>query len=138
MSVIALLAWVVTLLAGLFLLAIWLIEYDPAIQRSAATRLPVPVISGHALLALCGLILWVSYLITGEEVLAQATLLVLALVVSLGVTMAVRWAKVRRAKPDPLVPPERHFPLPVVIGHGVFAATTVVLVVLTTFGVGGA
>ena len=96
------------------------------------------MISGHALLALCGLILWVSYLITGEEVLAQATLLVLALVVSLGVTMAVRWAKVRRAKPDPLVPPERHFPLPVVIGHGVFAATTVVLVVLTTFGVGGA
>jgi hypothetical protein len=126
------------LLAGLFLLAIWLIEYDPAIQRSAATRLPVPVISGHALLALTGLIVWIAYLVTGEETFAYATLGVLAVVVSLGVTMAVRWVKVRRAKPDPLVPPERHFPLPVVIGHGVFAATTVVLVVLTTFGVGGA
>jgi hypothetical protein len=137
MSAIALLAWVVTLLGGLFLLAIWLIEYDPAIQRSAATRLPVPVISGHALLALGGLILWITSLVTEERIFAYATLAVLAGVVSLGITMAVRWARVRRAKPDPMVPPERHFPLPVVIGHGVFAATTVVLVLLTTLGIGG-
>ena len=38
---------------------------------------------------------------------------------------------------DVLVPPERHFPLSVVIGHGVFALTTVTLVVMTTLGVGG-
>jgi hypothetical protein len=138
MSAVALLTWVVTVLGGLFLLAIWLIEYDPAIQRAAATRLPIPVISGHAVLALCGLILWVSYLITGQDFFAWATLLVLAAVVSLGITMAVRWVGVRRARPDPLVPPERHFPLAVVIGHGVFAVTTVVLVLLTALGVGGA
>ena len=35
------------------------------------------------------------------------------------------------------VPPERHFPLPVVIGHGIFAVTTVVLVLLTALGVVG-
>ncbi len=35
------------------------------------------------------------------------------------------------------VPPERHFPLSVVIGHGVFAVATIVLVVLTLLGVGG-
>ena len=34
--------------------------------------------------------------------------------------------------------PESAFPLPVVIiGHGVFAVTTVVLVLLTALGVGG-
>jgi hypothetical protein len=38
---------------------------------------------------------------------------------------------------DVLVPPERHFPLSVVIAHGVFALTTVTLVVMTTLGVGG-
>lgn len=38
---------------------------------------------------------------------------------------------------DVLVPPERHFPLTVVVGHGVFAFTTVVLVLLTTLGIGG-
>jgi hypothetical protein len=134
MPAIALLSWVITLLAGLFLLTIWLIEYDPAIQRAAATRLPVPVISGHALLALTGLGVWVGYLVTGNDVLAWATLAVLAVVVSLGVTMAVRWIKVYRGKPDPMVPPERHFPLSVVIGHGLLALSTVVLVLLSTLG----
>ena len=33
-------------------------------------------------------------------------------------------------------PPERHFPLPLVIGHGVFATVTIVLVVLTALDVG--
>jgi hypothetical protein len=48
-SVAALFTWMVTILAGLTLLVIWIIEYDPEFQRSAATRLPVPVISAHAL-----------------------------------------------------------------------------------------
>jgi hypothetical protein len=34
-------------------------------------------------------------------------------------------------------PPERNFPLSVVIGHGLFASTTIALVLLTAFGVGG-
>jgi hypothetical protein len=34
-------------------------------------------------------------------------------------------------------PPERNFPLPVVVGHGIFAGTTVALVLLTALGVGG-
>lgn len=142
MSELALLTWVVTALGGLFLLAIWLIEYDPDFQRAAATRLPVPVISGHAMLAIFGLALWVSYLITGQDQLAWATLAILAAVVSLGMTMAARWVVVYRstAKPrarESIVPPERHFPVAVVIGHGVFAFTTLVLVLLTTLGVGG-
>jgi hypothetical protein len=31
------------------------------------------------------------------------------------------------------VPPERHFPRPVIVIHGVLAVTTIVLVVLTVF-----
>ncbi len=165
MSELALLTWVVTAFGGLFLLAIWLIEYDPDFQRAAATRLPVPVISGHAMLAIGGLIVWVTYLITGNDQFAWATLAILAVVTSLGITMASRWVVVYRSSAKParvrvaaaaagagggaglgesdersrefLVPPERHFPLPVVIGHGVFAFTTIVLVLLTTLGVGG-
>ena len=169
MSELALLTWVVTALGGLFLLAIWLIEYDPDFQRAAATRLPVPVISGHAMLAILGLVAWVSYLITGNDQFAWATLAILAVVVSLGITMATRWVVVYRSSAKPaharsmaaaaagaggatgagglsdsnerarefLVPPERHFPLAVVIGHGVFAFTTVVLVLLTVLGIGG-
>jgi hypothetical protein len=35
------------------------------------------------------------------------------------------------------VVPERHFPLTVVIGHGLFAVATLTLVLLTAFGEGG-
>ena len=55
MSVIALFAWLATVSAGLVLLIIWIIEYDPEFQSAAATRLPVPVISLHAFLGLSGL-----------------------------------------------------------------------------------
>ena len=41
--------------------------------------------------------------------------------------------------PGPVIagPPERHFPLPIVIGHGLFATVTIVLVVLTALKVRG-
>src|SRR5258708_39286767 len=52
------LTWLITASAGLYLLAIWLIEYDREFQSAAATRLPVPVISAHVLLAVGGLAVW--------------------------------------------------------------------------------
>jgi hypothetical protein len=80
----------------------------------------------------------------------------------LGVVMAIRWVSVYRAKraglrldrlalagPPGAVavldwpaqhregPPERNFPLPVVIAHGTFAAATLTLVLLSVLGVGG-
>lgn len=178
MSVLALFTWIVTALGGLFLLAIWLIEYDPEYQRAAATRLPIPVISGHVLCAVSGLAAWILYLVTDKESFAWATVVLLGGVAVLGITMAVRWLGVYRSSTllgqsprqssaqgaslespahawtqaggrpasggaatimatEVAVPPERHFPVTVVIGHGVFALTTIVLVVLTVLGVAG-
>jgi hypothetical protein len=147
MSVAALLTYLVTATAGLYLLTIWLIEYDHEFQTAAATRLPVPVISAHALLAVTGLAVWGAYLLTDRSRLAWATVLILALVAVLGGTMAIRWIKVYRENAAPAgrrapagrtvastVPPERHFPVAVVIGHGVFAVATLTLVLLTAFG----
>ena len=142
MSVAALFTWMITILAGLILLVIWIIEYDREFQSAAATRLPVPVISAHALLAMGGLLLWISYLLLDEERLAWATVAVLGTVAILGLIMAARWIRVYRAFGDPgpsltrrtTVPPERHFPLPVVVAHGILAVTTLVLVLLTVLG----
>jgi hypothetical protein len=61
MGVATLFTWLVTILAGLILLVIWIIEYDREFQ-GARTRLPVPVISAHVLLGMGGLMLWVSSL----------------------------------------------------------------------------
>jgi len=143
MSVAALFTWMITILAGLILFVIWIIEYDREFQTAAATRLPVPVISAHVLLGLGGLMLWVSYLLLDEERLAWATVAALGTVAVLGLVMAARWIRVYRTVADPgpsltrttTVPPERNFPLPVVVTHGILAVTTLVLVLLTALGV---
>ncbi len=142
MSIAALFTWIVTILAGLILLVIWIIEYDRDFQSAAATRLPVPVIAAHALLGMGGLMLWVGYLLVDEERLAWATVAALGTVALLGLVMAARWIGVYRTVVDPgpaltrrvIVPPERNFPLPVVVAHGILAVTTLVLVLFTALG----
>ena len=139
MSIVALFAWMITIFAGLILLMIWIIEYDREFQKTAATRLPVPVISVHALLGLGGLTLWIGYLLVDEERLAWAAFAILGTVAALGLIMAARWIGVYRAfaapgpslTRRPTVPPERNFPLPVVVAHGILAITTLVLVLFT-------
>jgi hypothetical protein len=154
MALVALVAWLSTVSIGLYLLAIWLIEYDREFQSAAATRLPVPVIGIHALLAFGGLAVWALYLISDAARLAWVAAATLGVVATLGLTMAARWIGVRRAHEAPRtvavpvgargtdsirapVPPERHFPAPVVVMHGIFAGATILLVLLTALGVGG-
>jgi hypothetical protein len=143
-SIAALSTWIITILGGLILLVIWIIEYDREFQSAAATRLPVPVISAHALLAMGGLMLWIGYLLVDQERLAWAAVAVLGTVAVLGLIMAARWIRVYRAFATPgpaltrriTVPAERNFPLPVVVLHGILAVTTLVLVLFTALGVG--
>jgi hypothetical protein len=145
MSTFALYTWMVTVLAGLLLLVIWIMEYDREFQSAAATRLPVPVLTTHALLGMGGLLLWIGYLLVDKERLAWAAVVILGTAALLGLTMAARWIGVYREYADPgpaltrsiAVPPERNFPLPVVVSHGILAVTTIVLVVFTALGVGG-
>jgi hypothetical protein len=130
-----------TVLAGLVLLVIWLMEYDRDFQTVAATRLPVPVISAHALLGAGGLMVWGFYLVTDDAPLAYATVVALGIVAVLGLVMAARWIGVYRAYAAPAsspmrviaVPPERHFPRPVIVIHGLFAVATLALVVSAVF-----
>ena len=141
MSVAALFTWMATVLAGLVLLVIWLMEYDRDFQTAAATRLPVPLISTHALLGLGGLMAWGFYIVTDADELAWATVADVGLVAILGLTMAARWIGVYRAYAAPnsplshmvTVPPERHFPRPIIVIHGISAAATIVLVVFAVF-----
>jgi hypothetical protein len=169
-SLLALIAWIITAGGGMYLLSIWLIEYDKDFQAVAATRLPPAVLTGHVMLAGGGLLVWVGYLILDTDQLAWTAVAALGLAATLGTVMAVRWVGVyraaraavwaRRLAPHltlvggegwvsgenrvallaphaDLGPPERNFPLAVVVAHGAFAAVTITLVLLTTLGVGG-
>ncbi len=167
MSLIAIALWITTAGGGLYLLSIWLIEYDKDFQSVSATRLPPLVLASHVLLAGGGLLVWAGYLIFDQDRLAWTAAVALCLAATLGIVMAIRWVGVYRAyrsvpgagrpgmarahlslvdqrgglavatRPATEGPPERNFPLPVVIAHGAFAAATLTFVLLTALGVGG-
>lgn len=136
----ALICWLVTALFGLYLLAVWLIENDITHRGTAASRLPVPVIFAHVLLALTGLVFWVIYLLSGSDTPGWAAVGILGGVATLGLTMFTRWIPVHRAyvaaeakagRPTEYdFPAERAFPVAVVASHGLFAGTTFTLSLL--------
>ena len=159
MRFIALIAWFVTALGGLYMLAVWLIENDVTDSRNPASRLPLPLIVAHMTLAVSGLVVWVTYLLLDRDALAWTALGILGCIALLGFTMFARWIPVYRTQgatpellpvpvgaglepaPPALViqdgPPEGNFPLFIVIAHGTFAVSTVVLVLLSALGIGG-
>jgi hypothetical protein len=140
MDVAALIAWVITALGGFILLGTW-IRRGGTRQGgdAAASRFPPGLIFGHFLLAATGLVLWIVYLAADSAALAWVSFAILVVVAVLGFTMAARWLQDRRAPvaaggPVGPRPPEQHFPVPVVVLHGLLAATTLVLVLLAALG----
>lgn len=141
MDIAALIAWVITALGGFYMLGTWLSRGG---ARGGRSRLPVPVVFGHFVLAAAGLVVWIVYLIADKDVLAWTAFGLLVPVALLGFAMLARWIPVYRARSAapaaagaPSEPAERYFPVPVVAGHGLFAVITVVLVLLTALGIGG-
>src|SRR5215831_12488257 len=96
MSLIALFTWITAAGGGLYLLSIWLIEYDKEFQATAATRLPPVVLVSHVTLAGGGLIVWAGYLIFDNDNLVWVSALALLLAATLGSFMASRWVGVYR------------------------------------------
>jgi hypothetical protein len=154
--------WFSTVLIGLYMLAVWLIEKDVTEQGVMPSRLPVAIIFGHLLLAATGLGVWVAYLVLDQMALAWTAIAILGAIAGLGATMFLRWipvyrGPVRSASPAQLpggalaasaspaqlpggalaVPAEGNFPVTVVITHGLLAVSTLVLALLTALGVGG-
>jgi hypothetical protein len=156
MAVAALITWLITAVGGFVLLGTWLARggaraSSAAVaahtgpsgssdaQATAPTRLSPPLIFGHFLLAAAGLVVWIVYLATDNDTLAWTALVLLVPVALLGFTMLARWISAgdHRGASTGANRPESHFPVAVVAGHGLFAVTTVVLVLLTVLGVGG-
>ena len=133
MDVAALIAWILTAGGGFYLLGTWLARGGMRQQQTGETRFPAPLIFGHFVLAAIGLVLWIVYLGADSAGLAWTAFAVLVVVALLGTLMVVRWSQDRQAggrQPATRRPAEQNFPLPVVVGHGIFAAATIVLVLI--------
>ncbi|HEY3200943.1 MAG TPA: hypothetical protein VGK55_10395 [Actinomycetes bacterium] len=142
MEVAALVTWLVTALGGFYMLGTWISR--GGLAPGSTSRLPRPVLFGHFVLAAIGLVVWIIYLATDSHALAWTALIVLIPVALLGLTMFARWLGVYRGTPVAAhaavragapaggsEPAERSFPVPIVLGHGLFAVITLVLVLLT-------
>lgn len=134
MAVAALITWLITAAGGFYMLGTWIAKGGTRSPRTS--KLPAPVIFGHFALAAAGLVVWIIYLIADSDGLAWTAFVLMIPVAVLGFVMLARWIPTYRAAGATNPPPERHFPVPVVAGHGLFAVVTVVLVLLAAVGVG--
>ncbi len=129
MAVAALITWLITAVGGFVMLGLWLSRGGP--RPDSGSRLASALVFPHFALAVVGLLVFIAYLLVGGAALAWIAFVLLLPVAVLGFTMLARWLRSRRT-----TTPESRFPVPVVVGHGLFAATTLVLVLLTALGVG--
>lgn len=143
MDIAALITWLITALAGFYMLGVWISHGGLRQQQSGESRLPAPVVFGHFALAAAGLVVWIIYLAADSSALAWIAFVLLLPVALLGLTMFVRWIPVYRARtavaatggPDAASEPaERHLSVPIVTAHGVIAVITVVLVLISALG----
>jgi hypothetical protein len=146
----ALIAWVITAGGGFAMLAIWIRNGGPAAGSRPGTRIRPPLIFSHMGLAATGLVLWIIYIAGDSDTVAWIAVIVLAPVAILGFSMLAIWLQ-RRNAAAPVTPAagagavqggedrpaEQHFPVPIVVLHGLLAVATLTLAILAAAGVGG-
>jgi hypothetical protein len=139
----ALVTWILAALVGGYLLATWVVKGGLRRVGQRRSRFAPPLILGHGGLATVGLGIWVTYLVVAATALAWAALADLVVVAALGSTMFGLWLKTGHGRPRgrhaavPRHAAEDHFPPPAVMAHGLFAVTSVVLVLVTALQASG-
>ena len=139
LGLVALITWVIAALGGFVMLGIWLRRGAARRTGGADTRLAPGLVFSHFLLAAAGLVVWIIYLVTDSDVLSWVSFAILVVDAAIGFTMFARWLGQVRGSRDSTAAAtaERHFPVAVVLGHGAFAAATLVLVILVALEIGG-
>lgn len=130
--------WILAAVVGLYLLRTWIANGGlQTAEGERPSRFAPVLILGHGGLAATGLAVWIGYVAAGLDPVAWSAFAILLPVAALGSTMFGLWLRSghgrRRGRHayTPRHAAEDHFPPPAVLGHGLFAVTTVVLVLLT-------
>ena len=141
MPIAALVSWLLTAGGGFIMLGGWISHGGLSQQRSGTSRFPAPVIFGHFGLAAVGLVLWIAFAALHTRALGWIAFGALLPVAALGFVMLLRWLPgwqaSRRAvatAPAGAQAAETRLPVPVIVGHGLLAVVTLVLVLLAAAG----
>jgi len=140
-SIAALITWVITAGLGSYMVATWR-KHGGLRSGAPATHFPPARVFTHLGLAVAGLVVWIVFVATGAAVWSWVAVADLVLVAALGIILVRRWTvdgRLAMSRADSSSTgdlAEQHITrLPVVL-HGIFAASTFVLVVLTAAGIG--
>lgn len=146
MSYVALLVLIFTAASGLVILGAWFTRGNVRRARDARgkhRRLPPALVFGHVGMAVVAATVWVVFVFTETHSIGWVSLAFILVAASLGITMFIRWVPTYRRVGDLGIhpgmgpgaahraPPVRNLPIAAVVVHGLFAVTTLVLVVLT-------
>lgn len=154
MAIAALVTWIIAAAFGFYMLGTWITRGGT--RADGASHFRPPVVFGHFVLAAGGLVLWIVYVVVDATALAWVAFADLLVVAIIGDVLVLRWVRDRRGGFDSAAPAsaryggdtmtaqserlqlaEQRIPTAAVIGHGLFAVTTVVLVLLSALSVGG-
>jgi hypothetical protein len=130
MRVATLIAWILTVVAGGYLVvAQWLAGDRLTRQATKITRFPAVLPVAHLVLGSAGLVLWVRYLVSAQVPCAWAAFGVLVVTALLGFTMLTRWLVGGRGRHERDA--DRTLPAVAIAVHGTLAITTFVPTYLT-------
>jgi hypothetical protein len=103
-----LITWAMTAGVGGYMLRTWIARGGLRRERARAGGLPPQLLFGHATLALTGLVLWGSFVLSGERALGWAGIGCLMVAVGMGVSTVTLWTPYPAAKPgEPRVQGEK-------------------------------
>ncbi|MBG0830862.1 hypothetical protein HS041_24180 [Planomonospora sp. ID67723] len=127
MGLVAIVTWLITAMAGIYLLYLWLSGGGLQQQSTKVTRFPAGLVFAHPLLAVSALGCWIAYVLTARQAFAWVSFGVLTASAVLGFVMFTRWLGGGRHARGA----GQRFPLVAVLLHGLAGVTTFVLVLLT-------
>lgn len=134
LSLAALIAWLVTVGLGVSMMARWITRNWRRGPRPRSERGPVLNLT-HFGLAVTGLLVWISYLLTGVSGLAWVACGVVLAVASLGMALVFLTVTTSASTEDD-PPPAGRPPVLVIAAHITAAVVTILLVTLAAAGAG--
>lgn len=87
----AVIAWVLTVSIGSYMLHTWVTRGGLRRQRATGVGVPPPMVFGHAGAATGGLLIWIGFLATGQDPLAWLGVVLIAGAIALGVCTVTLW-----------------------------------------------
>ncbi len=97
-AIAALIAWLITVSIGGYMLRTWIARGGLRHPRATGVGVPPPVVFGHAGAALTGLAVWFGYLASGWDPLAWLGVGLVATAITLGICTVTLWT------PYPVLP----------------------------------